>query len=46
MAIQTEKDLSDNARALWLKARSAIELRNYGYAERLSSEARDNLIEG
>ncbi|MGB8166497.1 MAG: hypothetical protein WCF18_03330, partial [Chthoniobacteraceae bacterium] len=32
MAIQTEKDLSENARALWLKGRSAIELRNYGYA--------------
>ncbi len=32
MPIQTEKDLSDNARSLWLKARSAIELRNYGYA--------------
>jgi tetratricopeptide (TPR) repeat protein len=32
MPIQTEKDLSENARALWLKGRSAIELRNYGYA--------------
>ncbi|MEA3212975.1 MAG: hypothetical protein QOE70_6032 [Chthoniobacter sp.] len=32
MAIQTDKDLSDNARALWLKARSAMELRNFGYA--------------
>ena len=32
MPIQTEKDLSDNGRALWLKARSAVELRNYGYA--------------
>ena len=32
MPIQTDKDLSENARALWLKARSAIELRNYGYA--------------
>jgi tetratricopeptide (TPR) repeat protein len=32
MALQTEKDLSENARALWLKGRSAIELRNYGYA--------------
>lgn len=32
MPIQTEKDLSDNARALWLKGRSAIELRNHGYA--------------
>ena len=32
MPIQTEKDLSANARALWLKALSAFELRNYGYA--------------
>src|SRR4051812_11240463 len=32
MPIQTDKDLPDSARALWLKARSAIELRNYGYA--------------
>lgn len=32
MALQTDKDLTDNGRALWLKARSAIELRNYGYA--------------
>ncbi len=32
MAIQTEKDLSPNARALWLKALSAVELRNYGYS--------------
>jgi cytochrome c-type biogenesis protein CcmH/NrfG len=32
MPIQTEKDLSGNARALWLKALSAVELRNYGYA--------------
>ncbi len=32
MPIQAEKDLSDNARALWLKALSAVELRNYGYA--------------
>ncbi len=31
MPIQTEKDLSSNARALWLKALSAVELRNYGY---------------
>jgi tetratricopeptide (TPR) repeat protein len=35
MAIKTEKDLSDNARALWLKALSAVELRNYGYANSL-----------
>lgn len=32
MPIQTDKDLTDNGRALWLKARSAIELRNYAYA--------------
>ena len=32
MPIQTEKELPDNARTLWLKARSAVELRNYGYA--------------
>jgi tetratricopeptide (TPR) repeat protein len=32
MPIQTEKELSDNARALWLKSLHAIELRNYGYS--------------
>ena len=32
MPIQTEKELSDNARALWLKSLHAVELRNYGYA--------------
>ena len=32
MAIKTENDLSDNARGLWLKALSAVELKNYGYA--------------
>jgi tetratricopeptide (TPR) repeat protein len=32
MAIKNEKDLSENARSLWLKAASAIELRNHGYA--------------
>src|ERR1043166_605865 len=32
MALKTEKDLSDNARSLFLKARSAIELRHHGYA--------------
>ena len=32
MPIQTEKELSDSTRALWLKALHAIELRNYGYA--------------
>jgi len=35
MPLQTEKDLSDNARSLYLKGRSAIELRNYGYATSL-----------
>jgi tetratricopeptide (TPR) repeat protein len=28
----SDKELPDNARALWLKALSAVELRNYGYA--------------
>lgn len=32
MPIKTDKELSANARALWLKALSAVELRNYGYA--------------
>ena len=32
MAVTTEKELSPNAKSLWLKATSAIELRNYGYA--------------
>jgi tetratricopeptide (TPR) repeat protein len=32
MPIKNEKDLSDNARSLWLKAASAMELRNFGYA--------------
>jgi tetratricopeptide (TPR) repeat protein len=32
MPITTEKDLSDNSRALWLKAMHAVELRNFGYA--------------
>ncbi len=32
MAVKTEKNLSDNARSLWLKALSAVELRNHGYA--------------
>jgi tetratricopeptide (TPR) repeat protein len=32
MAIKTEKDLSDNSRHNWLKARSAAEIQNYGYA--------------
>ena len=32
MPISTDKDLSENARQLWLKALSAVELRNYAYA--------------
>ncbi len=32
MPISTDKDLPENARQLWLKALSAVELRNYGYA--------------
>src|ERR1051325_1093130 len=32
MPIKTEKDLSEAARAHWLKAVTAIELRNFGYA--------------
>ena len=32
MPITSEKELSDNSRALWLKAMHAVELRNYGYA--------------
>src|SRR3954465_15649823 len=32
MAVKTEKELSDIQRQHWLKALSAIELRNFGYA--------------
>ncbi len=32
MAVITEKELSPNAKSLWLKATSALETRNYGYA--------------
>ena len=32
MPIKNEKDLTENARTLWLKAASAMELRNFGYA--------------
>ena len=32
MAVITEKELSANSRPLWLKATSAIEMRNFGYA--------------
>lgn len=37
MPIITDKELSDEKRALWLKACSAVELRNYGYAISLLS---------
>jgi predicted Zn-dependent protease len=32
MAVKTEKELSETQRSHWLKAMSAIELRNFGYA--------------
>jgi tetratricopeptide (TPR) repeat protein len=32
MAVITEKELSPNAKSLWLKATSAVEMRNFGYA--------------
>ena len=32
MPIKNESDLSENARSLWLKAASAMEMRNFGYA--------------
>ena len=32
MPIINDKELPDDARALWLKALSAVELRNFGYA--------------
>lgn len=38
MAVKTEKELSESQRALWLKAVSAIELRNFGYAISLLQE--------
>ena len=38
MAVKTEKELSESPRALWLKAVSAIELRNFGYAISLLKE--------
>lgn len=37
MPIITDKELSAEKRALWLKAMSAVELRNYGYAISLIS---------
>jgi tetratricopeptide (TPR) repeat protein len=38
MAVKTERELSESLRALWLKAVSAIELRNFGYAISLLQE--------
>src|SRR5678815_38098 len=38
MPLKTEKELSESLRALWLKAVSAIELRNFGYAISLLQE--------
>lgn len=35
MSIKTEKDLPDNLRATWLKALSAMQLKNYGYVLQL-----------
>lgn len=35
MAVKSEKDLPENQRATWLKAMSAMELKNYGYAVQL-----------
>jgi tetratricopeptide (TPR) repeat protein len=37
VSIITDKELPDDARALWLKALSAVELRNFGYAISLIS---------
>ena len=38
MSVKTERELSESLRALWLKAVSAIELRNFGYAISLLQE--------
>ncbi len=35
MSVMSEKDLPENQRATWLKAMSAMELKNYGYAVQL-----------
>lgn len=35
MAVKTEKDLPEQFRATWLKAMSAMQLRNYGYTVQL-----------
>ena len=39
MAVKSEKELSDDQRAHWLKAVAAIELRNFGYAISLLQES-------
>lgn len=49
MPIINDKELSDEKRALWLKACSAVELRNYGYAISLLSavlKEYPNFLEG
>jgi tetratricopeptide (TPR) repeat protein len=38
MAVKTEKELSETQRSLWLKAVTAVELRNLGYAISLLQE--------
>ena len=38
MAVKTEKELNESLRSCWLKAVSAIELRNFGYAISLLQE--------
>ena len=38
VAVKTEKELSESLRALWLRAVSAIELHNFGYAISLLQE--------
>ncbi len=38
MAVKAEKELSETQRSLWLKAVTAIELRNFGYAISLLQE--------
>src|SRR4029434_2111860 len=38
MAVKTEKELSETQRNLWLKAVTAVELRNLGYAISLLQE--------
>ena len=35
MGVKSERDLPESQRATWLKAMSAMELRNYGYAIQL-----------